>query len=174
MFTCSEGRTESGPQRLRRCECNDPVACGDVTDMRKTMAVVGAALMLGAAASAVAPAANAEPTEHDVVYSLNVAGPGTFQVYYAFAAPPSKAAYDADPNAYTRSESVALDPAQPWVLPVKLTDPQAAFISVSRAGSGLRGDSFPQCDIVIDGALSTSNTGPIAAQCELRSWSQPW
>lgn len=146
--------------------------------MRKTMAglVAGGAavLMLGSTGMLVAPAASAEPAEHDVVYTLSVAGPGSFQVYYAFAAPPNKAAYDADPNAYTRSETVALDPAQPWVLPVKLTDPNAAFISVSRAGSGLRGDSNPKCDITIDGAPGPSNSGPIAAQCELRSWSQPW
>ena len=155
-------------------QCNDPVPCVDVTDMRNTTVKVGAVLMLASAAVAVAPAAGAEPAEHDVVYTLSVTGPGTFQVYYAYAAPPSKAAYDADPNAFTRSESVALDPAQPWVLPVKLTDPQAAFISVSRAGSGLRGDSFPTCNITIDGAPGPSNSGPIAAQCEMRPWTQPW
>ena len=137
------------------------------------MGVVGAGLMLGSTVLAV-PTASAEPAEHDVVYNLSVTGPGSFQVYYAYAAPPSKAAYDADPNAYTRSETVALDPAQPWVLPVKLTDPNAAFISVSRAGSGLRGDSNPTCAITIDGAPGPTNSGPIAAQCELRSWSQPW
>jgi hypothetical protein len=141
--------------------------------MRMTMGMVGAALMLGSAAMA-APTASAEPAEHDVVYNLSVTGPGSFQVYYAYAAPPSKAAYDADPNAFTRSETVALDPGTPWVLPVKLTDPNAAFISVSRAGSGLRGDSNPTCNITIDGAPGPSNSGPIAAQCELRSWSQPW
>ncbi|MCP9272870.1 hypothetical protein [Mycolicibacterium arenosum] len=144
-----------------------------MTDMRMTMGLVGAAFMLGSTAM-VAPTASAEPVEHDVVYNLSVTGPGSFQVYYAYAAPPSKAAYDADPNAYTRSETVVLDPAQPWVLPVKLTDPNAAFISVSRAGSGLRGDSNPTCAITIDGAPGPTNTGPIAAQCELRSWSQPW
>ena len=124
--------------------------------------------------TAAVPAASAAPAEHDVVYTLSVTGPGSFQVYYAFAAPPSKNAYDADPNAYTRSETVALDPAQPWVLPVKLADPNAAFVSVSRAGSGLRGDSNPKCDITVDGTAGPSNTGPIAAQCELRSWSAPW
>lgn len=129
---------------------------------------------MAAAAMAAAPMASAEPTEYNVVYNLSVTGPGAFQVYYAYAAPPSKAAYDADPNAYTRSETVSLDPAQPWVLPVTLTDPKAAFISVSRAGSGLRGDSFPTCNITIDGAPGPSNSGPIAAQCEMRPWSQPW
>jgi hypothetical protein len=139
--------------------------------MRKMTAVVGAAFMLAAASTAVGQTtANAEPAAHQVRYTLTVTGPADFNLFYSFAAPPSKAAYDADPYAFVKSEKVSLAPGAPWVFETTLTDPQGAILTASGAAHAMQADPNPHCEITVDGQVVVQNTGPFSVQCQLRPW----
>ena len=139
--------------------------------MRKMTAVVGAAFMLAAASIALPQTtANAEPTAHKVVYTLTAGGPGDFNLYYAFAAPPSLEAYHATPDAFVKSEKVNLAPGAPWVFETTLTDSQWAFLSASGAAHAMQADPNVRCEIAVDGQVVADQTGPFTTQCQLRSW----
>ena len=133
-----------------------------------------AALVATAGVAGTQGTAGAEPAAHQVRYTLSVSGPADFNLYYSFAAPPSKAAYEADPNAFVKSEKVSLAPGAPWVFETTLTDSQAAFLSASGAAHAMQADPNPHCEITVDGQVVVQQTGPFSTQCELRSWQQPW
>lgn len=156
-------------------ECNVPVPCADVRIMRtattKILAACGSIVMMGAGALAIGQGtATAEPAEHQVKYTLTSVGPGDFNLYYAFAAPPSLEAYHADPNAFVKSEKVNLAPGAPWVFETTLPDSQWAFVSASGAAHAMQADPNVRCEITVDGQVVVEQTGPFATQCQLRSW----
>ena len=132
-------------------------ACGSI-------ALMGAGLVIGQGA------ASAEPAAHQVKYTLSAAGPGDFNLYYAFAAPPSLEAYHADPDAFVKSEKINLAPGAPWVFETTLPDSQWAFISASGAAHAMQADPNVHCEITVDGQLVVEQTGPFTTQCQLRSW----
>jgi hypothetical protein len=146
-----------------------------VTDMRTAISKVGAAigvsvLVASAGVAASQAVASAEPAAHQVRYTLSVTGPGNFNLFYAIAAPPNKAAYEADPYAFVKSEKVNLSPDAPWVFETTLTDPQAAMVNASGAAHAMQADPNPHCVITVDGQVVMDQTGPFAVQCQLRPW----
>jgi hypothetical protein len=158
-------------------ECNDPVPCADVTVMRRATTKVGAAFgavmvmaATGLACSQATSGAEPEPGAHQVRYTLTSMGPGDFNLYYAFAAPPSLEAYHADSNAFVKSEKINLVPGTPWVFETTLADSQWAFISASGAAHAMQADPNVRCEITVDGQPVADQTGPFATQCQLRSW----
>lgn len=135
------------------------------------MAVVGAALLLAIASIAVSQTtANAEPTTHQVRYTLTTTGPAEFNLFYSFAAPPSKDAYEADPYAFVKSEKVVLAAGVPWVFETTLTDPQAVLLTASSAARAMSADPNPRCEIVVDGQVVLDQSGTSSVQCQLRPW----
>lgn len=149
--------------------CNGAVRSVDVTIMRKT-AVVGTAFALAAASIGLSQTASAEPAAHQVRYTLSAMGPGDFNLYYSFAAPPSLEAYHADPNAFVKSEKVNLAPGAPWVFETTLADSQWGFLSASGAAHAMQADPNVRCEIAVDGQVVVEQTGPFTTQCQLRSW----
>ena len=145
------------------------------TAISKVGAAIGVSVLVASAGVVFSQAtAAAEPGAHQVRYTLTATGPGDFNLYYSFAAPPSKAAYEADSAAYVRSEKVSLAPGVPWVFETTLTDSQAAFVSASGAAHAMQADPNPHCEITVDGQVVVQQTGPFSTQCELRSWQKPW
>ena len=132
-------------------------ACGSIAML------AGGALVVGAGT------ANAEPA-HQITYTLTSQGPGDFNLYYAFAAPPSLEAYHADPDAFVKSEKVDLAPGAPWVFQTTLADSQWAFLSASGAAHAGQADPNVRCEIAVDGQVVVDQTGPFTTQCQLRSW----
>ncbi len=143
--------------------------------MRAATRRIGAAfatvvLMASAGVLVGSAPAGAEPVEHQVRYTLTTTGPGDFNLFYSFAAPPSKDAYEADPYSYVKSEKVNLAPGAPWVFETTMTDPQAVLLTASGAAHAMQADPNPHCEITVDGQVVVEQTGPFTVQCQLRPW----
>lgn len=139
--------------------------------MRTATIRVGAALALAAASIGVSQAtANAEPTTHQVRYTLTSAGGADYNLNYLVAQPPSKEAYNADAYAYLKSEQMDLAPGVPWVFETTLEDPQWAILTASTGVHAMQGSPNPHCEIAVDGEVVVQNTGPYTANCQLGQW----
>lgn len=155
--------------------CNDPVPCGDVTDMRSTTVRVGAALgaVVSVAAAGMAlghGTSSADPAGHQVRYTLTTAGPTEFDLFYLTAQPPDKAAYNADAYKYVKREKVNVDPGTPWVFETTLQDPQWAIFTVSSTTHGGQGAPNPHCEIAVDGQVTVQQDGEYNLQCQGTRW----
>lgn len=161
------------------------------TVTRRVTAAVGAGLLttavsvaLGGAVAGADPAeptAPAEPpvstapdapaaTADNVHYSVSVDSPGEVELFYLTSQPPSKAAYNADPYAFMKKESVSLVPGAPWVFDTNLADPQWAILTVSSTTHGGQAAPNPRCDIVVDGQPPVSQSAPYNPRCQLSQW----
>jgi hypothetical protein len=150
--------------------CNDPVPCGDVTDMRK-VTTVGAALVVAAAGIAVSHGvASAEPAGHQVRYTLTTGGPADFDLFYLVNQPPNKQAYNADAYAFVKRETVNVGPDAPWVFETTLADPQWAIFTISSTTHGGQAAPNPHCEIAIDGQIAVQQDAPYNLQCQLSQW----
>jgi hypothetical protein len=139
--------------------------------MRTATTRVGAAFMMAAAGIAISHGtSNAEPTGHQVRYTLISAGAADFKLNYLIAQPPSKEAYNADAYAYLKSEQVNLAPGVPWVFETTLEDPQWAILTASTGVHAMQGSPNPHCEIAIDGQVAVQNDGPYTAHCQLGQW----
>jgi uncharacterized membrane protein len=139
--------------------------------MRTATARVGAALAVAAASIAVnLPTANAEPTAHQIRYTLTSAGGADFDLYYLTAQPPSKAAYDADAYSFLKKDQVTLAPGVPWVFETTLADPQWAILTVSSTTHGGQAAPNPHCEIAVDGQVVVQQDAPYNLQCQLKQW----
>lgn len=140
--------------------------------MRTATIRVGAVLALAAASIGVSQAAaNAEPTTHQVRYTLTSPGNGAdYKLNYLIAQPASKEAYNADAYAYLKSEQIDLGPGAPWVFETTLEDPQWAILTASTGVHAMQGAPNPHCEIAVDGEVVVSNSGPYTAHCQLGNW----
>jgi hypothetical protein len=139
--------------------------------MRTATTRVGVAFMVAVASVAVSHAtANAEPTVHQVRYTLISAGAADYQLNYLTAQPPSKEAYNADAYAYLKREQVNVAPGVPWVFETTLEDPQWAILTASTGVHAMQGSPNPHCEIAIDGQVAVQNDGPYTAHCQLGQW----
>lgn len=114
--------------------------------------------------------ANAEPTDHQVRYTLTSAGGSNFDLFYLTAQPPSKEAYNADPYAFMKRETVNLAPGAPWVFETTLADPQWAILTVSSTTRGGQAAPNPHCEIAVDGQVLLQRDAPYNLQCQLANW----
>lgn len=141
------------------------------TATRKVGAAIGASLMVAAASATIGQAtAHAEPDGQQVTYTITTAGPAEFDLFYLTAQPPSKDAYNADPYAYVKRESVTVVPGAPWVVNTTLADPQWAILTVSSTTHGGQAAPNPHCEIAIDGQIAVQQDGPYNLQCQLGQW----
>jgi hypothetical protein len=113
--------------------------------------------------------ASAEPTGHQVVYTITSGQEASLSVNYLFADPPSKAALDANPDAYLRSERISVGPDSPWVFPTTLKDSSWAYVMAGGAAR-YNGTPNPHCVITVDGNVAADQSGETAATCTLKPW----
>jgi hypothetical protein len=148
---------------------NFPVAFGDVTYVRKAATRFGAALLAAAGLMSTHVIANAEPAGQQVRYTITTGQDATVNLNYLAVQPESKAALDANPNAYLRSERVSVAPGAPWVFETTLSDTSWAYVQASGAAR-YNGTPNPHCDIAIDGNVVTQQDGEVLALCALKPW----
>jgi hypothetical protein len=109
----------------------------------------------------------AEPSGHQVRYTVTSTLDAGFDFYYLTTEPPNQDAVDADPNAFLKSERVSLAPGVPWVFETTLEDTQWAIITAS---SAFRHPPNPHCEIAVDGQVVVQQDGVSGVQCQLREW----
>ncbi len=140
-----------------------------MTDMRKATGRAGAALIVAAAGLAASHAtSSAEPSPHQVKYTVTTTSGLTAKIYYMATEPPSRAAFDADSAQYMPYATVEVNPASPWVFETTLNDPnQWAIVTAS---GGLRVNPEFHCEIAVDGQVVVSQQGGSGVSCALRQW----
>lgn len=141
-----------------------------MTHVGNTASRIGTALVVALAGVAATHAtAGAEPAPHQVRYTVATGQEATINLNYLAADPPSKAALDANPSAYLRSERVVIAPGAPWVFETTLTDTSWAYVMAGGAAR-YNGTPNPHCDIAVDGQQVLQQDGDTAAQCALKPW----
>ena len=129
------------------------------------LAGLGAGLTSGAAAQA-------EPGEqvlHDVTYTVYTDTPFFADIYYRDTDPPSYADYSHNPYEFSPKTRADLGPDRPWVLTVKLADPQFWAMVVTTSGRSPDPPNF-HCTLAVDGTVMVTESGDRGALCSLRHW----
>jgi hypothetical protein len=127
--------------------------------------VAAAGLSLGVGSASAEPAAGQQ-----VRYTVTVTDPSDVELFYLVNQPPSMDAYNADPYAFVKRETVPLAPGAPWVFETTLADPQWGILSVSSTTHGGRAAPNPHCDIAIDGQVAVQQDAPYNPRCQLTKW----
>ena len=127
--------------------------------------------MAAAATVAVSQApAGAQPSDHQVRYTLTSAGAYEFDVFYLTTQPPSMEAFNADAYAFAKREKLNLAPGVPWVFETTLEDPQWAILTVSSTTRGGQAAPNAHCDIAVDGEVVVQHDDPYNVRCQLSRW----
>jgi hypothetical protein len=127
--------------------------------------------MVATASVAAGPAtANADPSGHQVQYTVTTDAPYDFTVTYLVNQPASKAAFNADSNSYLKRDTVHIGPDAPWVVPTTLADPQWAFLQVASTQHGGQGAPGAHCLISVDGQVVSQRDDPYNPQCLMGQW----
>lgn len=127
-------------------------------------------IALGAVSAVTPGTAAAEPTEHQVRYTLTSAGAYEFELFYLTAQPPSMEAFNADAYAFAKREKVSLAPGVPWVFETTFADPQWAILTVSSTTRGGQAAPNAHCDIAVDGEVLVAQDNPYNVRCQLARW----
>ncbi|MGI9124621.1 MAG: hypothetical protein ACR2JM_07700 [Mycobacterium sp.] len=127
------------------------------------MAVAGASLGVPATAAA------DDPVLHDVTYTVYTETPFFAEIYYRDAEPPSYADYSHNPYLFSPKVQADLGPDKPWVLNVKLANPQFWGMVLGTSGRSANPPNF-HCTLAVDGAVLVENSGAKGALCSLRHW----
>lgn len=114
--------------------------------------------------------ATAHADDPQVRYTLTSAGPADFDLYYVATQPPSKEAYNSDPYAYLKRETVFVAPDAPWSFVAPFADPQWALLTVSSTTHGGQAAPNPHCEIAINDQIAVQQDGPYNLQCQLSQW----
>lgn len=132
---------------------------------------IGAAAGLAAAVSLtpVAPAAAEGPVLHDVTYTVYTEQPFFAEIYYRDTDPPNFGDYSHNPFLFSPNAEADLGPDRPWVLNVRLADPQHWAMVVGTSGRSPNPPTF-HCTLAVDGEVVVRNSGPRGAMCSMRSW----
>lgn len=115
------------------------------------------------------PAHAGPPPLHQVTYTVTAQTPTRADIYYRETEPPNWADYSHNPYIFSPKAEVEVGPGQPWVLTVRLADPDRwAMVS---ATSG-RGPAAPMlhCELTVDGVPVATADGPKGALCAVRHW----
>lgn len=144
-----------------------------MTNMGRATSRVGVAVglapfVVAAGVAATHAAASADPSAHQVTYTVTTQSEMTGNISYINNQPPSQSAYNTDSSQYLTQVRTPLVPGQPWVYQATLTDPnQWALVSASGA---LRVAPQLHCEIAVDGVTVVQNDGASGVQCALRPW----
>lgn len=128
------------------------------------------ALVLTAAAVAAAGPARAEgPVLHDVTYTVYTDIPASVDIYYRDTDPPNFADYSHNPYMFSPKVEADLGPDRPWVLTVRLAQPQYWAMVTGTSGLSPNPPNF-HCTLAVDGTVVASNSGAKGALCSMRHW----
>jgi len=131
---------------------------------------LGSGLLSAATAVvAAAPAAADPPVLHDVTYTVYTDSPFPADIYYRDTDPPNFADYSHDPYMFSPKIEADVGPGQPWILTVRLADPQYWAMVTATSGLSPNPPNF-HCTLAVDGAVVASNSGAKGALCSLRNW----
>ncbi|MFN8073066.1 MAG: hypothetical protein U0R66_14850 [Mycobacterium sp.] len=131
---------------------------------------MGCAVALTATGTAGAGAATAEgPVLHDVTYTVSADNPFNADIYYRDTEPPNFADYSHNPYEFSPKIEADVGPGQPWVLTVRLANPEFWAMVAATSGQSPNPPNF-HCTLAVDGAVVASNSGPKGALCSLRHW----
>jgi hypothetical protein len=125
-----------------------------------------------AAAGAVAvavPAVADDPVLHDVTYTVYTDTPFYSEIYYRDFEPANFADYSHDPYLFSPNVEADLGPDKPWVLNVRLANPQYWAMVLASSGRSPNPPTF-HCTITVDGAVVSTNSGAKGALCSMRQW----
>ena len=106
---------------------------------------------------------------HEVTYTVSTDNPFHADIYYRDAEPSNFADYSHDPYVFSPKVEADLGPGAPWVLTVRLADPQHWAMVTATSGRSADPPNF-HCTLAVDGAVVASNSGPKGTLCSLRNW----
>ena len=126
--------------------------------------------VLAATGLGTAPPVQAEgPVLHDVTYTVYTDSPFFAEIYYRDAEPANYADYSHNPYLFSPKAEATLGPDKPWVLNVKLADPQYWAMVLGTSGRSPDPPNF-HCTLAVDGTVVATNSGAKGALCSLRHW----
>lgn len=115
------------------------------------------------------PAWAAEPVLHDVTYTLYTDTPFFADIYFRDTEPPNFADYSHNPYLFSPKVEADLGPDRPWVLTVRLANPQNWAMVLGTSGRSPNPPNF-HCTLAVDGTVAVTNSGAKGALCSLRQW----
>ena len=130
---------------------------------------IGSALALTASAVLAGPAAAEGPVLHDVTYTVYTDAPFPADIYYRDTEPPNFADYSHNPYMFSPKIEADLGPDRPWVLTVRLAQPEHWAMVTATSGLSPNPPNF-HCTLAVDGAVLVSDSGAKGALCSLRGW----
>jgi hypothetical protein len=147
-----------------------------VTCHAHTMRLVGIGLgmacgltVTAGAVVAAGPAAADPVVLHDVTYTVYTDNPFSADIYYRDTEPPNFADYSHNPYQFSPKIEADIGPDRPWVLTVRLADPEYWAMVTATSGLSPNPPTF-HCTLAVDGAVVASNSGAKGALCSLRHW----
>lgn len=134
------------------------------------LVVTGLALALVTATAAVAPSADADPpVMHEVTYTVYADNPFPADIYYRDSEPANFADYSHDPYMFSPKIEADIGPDRPWVLTVRLANPQYWAMVTATSGVSPNPPNF-HCTLAVDGTVVATNSGAKGALCSMRHW----
>ncbi|WP_293219686.1 hypothetical protein [Mycolicibacterium sp.] len=132
---------------------------------------IGASFVLLAAGLGVSagPAAADDPVMHEVTYTVYTDAPFFSEIYYRDFEPANFADYSHDPYLFSPNVEANLGPDKPWVLTVRLANPEYWAMVLGSSGRSPNPPNF-HCTLAVDGAVVITNSGAKGALCSLRTW----
>jgi len=124
--------------------------------------------MAGAIAIAV-PAVADDPVLHDVTYTVYTDTPFSAEIYYRDFEQANFADYSHNPYLFSPNVEADLGPDKPWVLNVRLANPEYWAMVLGSSGRSPNPPNF-HCTLAVDGAVVSTNSGAKGALCSLRHW----
>lgn len=131
--------------------------------------ICAALCLIAAALAGTAPSAVADDVLHNVTYTVYTERPFFADIYYRDTQPPDFAEYSHDPYVFSPKIEADLGPDRPWVLNVRLADPQSWAMVVGTSGRSPNPPNF-HCTLAVDGNVVVTNSGAKGALCSLRHW----
>jgi len=127
------------------------------------------ALAVAGAGAVAVPAVADDPVLHDVTYTVYTDTPFSAEIYYRDFEPANFADYSHNPYLFSPNVEADLGPDTPWVLNVRLANPQYWAMVLASSGRSPNPPNF-HCTLAVDGAVVNTNAGPKGALCSLRQW----
>lgn len=143
----------------------------DGTRRRVVRRLVGLAtpLLTATTAGALVPAHADEPVLHRVTYIVTSETRINADIYYRDADPPGWADYSHNPYQYSPKVEAGVGPGARWTRDVMLADPDRWAMVTATSGLAPAMPRF-HCELVVDGAVLVTNSGPKGALCSIRHW----
>lgn len=139
--------------------------------MRSMPATVAVIAALVGGLGAAAPAAADDPVLHHVRYTVSSDAPFWAHIYYRDSEPAMFSDYSHNPYMFSPRVDVDLAPDKPWVLDTMLADPQMWAMVVVQSGETQQTPTPGfSCELMVDGNVVQTNSGPKGALCALRTW----